>query len=154
VAAREDAGNGMSIFSSTPPIDHTKVVAAIGAAESRTSGEIRILIARGKAEEPVSVAEKHFERLGMTQTAERNGVLIFLAPKSHTFAIVGDTGIHRKCGDEFWRDVAASMEQHFKRGEFTQGLVNGVERAGELLAQHFPAKPDDRNELPNKVEEH
>jgi uncharacterized membrane protein len=154
VVAPVAAGDAMSLFSPSPSIDHAKVVAAIAAAESRTSGEIRILVAREKAEDPVLVAEKHFERLGMTKTAERNGVLIFLSPRSHTFAIVGDTGIHEKCGNEFWRGVAASMEQHFKRGEFTEGLVNGVDRAGELLAIHFPRRPDDRNELSNKIEEH
>jgi uncharacterized membrane protein len=144
----------MSLFSASVPIDHAKVVAAIASAEARTSGEIRILLAREKAEDPIPVARKHFERLGMTQTAARNGVLIFLAPRSHTFAIIGDTGIHEKCGDAFWQEVAASMEQHFKRGEFTEGLVNGVERAGGLLAAHFPRLPDDQNELPNQVEEH
>lgn len=144
----------MSLFSTTLPIDHAKVVAAIAAAESRTSGEIRVLVGRDKAEEPVLAAERHFERLGMTETAERNGVLIFLAPRSHTFAIVGDTAIHEKCGEAFWQGVAGSMEAHFKRGEFTEGLVNGVQRAGELLALNFPRRPDDRNELPNRVEVH
>jgi uncharacterized membrane protein len=90
----------------------------------------------------------------MTQTSARNGVLIFVAPRSHTFAIIGDTGIHKKCGDTFWQEVAASMEQHFKRREFTEGLVNGVERAGGLLAEHFPRSPDDKNELPDHIEEH
>jgi uncharacterized membrane protein len=153
-AAPEAVGNIMSLFSSTPVIDHAKVVAAIAAAESRTSGEIRILVAREKAEEPVLAAEKHFERLGMTRTAARNGVLIFLAPKSHTFAIVGDTGVHARCGEAFWQNVAASMEQHFRSGEFTDGLVNGVQRAGDLLAEHFPRDPGDKNELPNHIEEH
>ena len=69
VAALEAAGDTMSLFFATPSIDHGRVVAAIAAAEARTSGEIRILVAREKAEEPVSVAEKHFERLGMTQTS-------------------------------------------------------------------------------------
>ena len=111
-------------------------------------------MAREKAENPVKAAEKHFERLGMTQTAERNGVLIFLAPRSHTFAIVGDTAIHGKCGDGFWREVAGSMEDYFKRGEFTLGLIKGVEKAGTLLAEHFPRRPGDKDELPNRIEEH
>jgi uncharacterized membrane protein len=153
-AEQEDAGEQMSVFSPTPAIDHDRVVAAIAAAELRTSGEIRILIARQKADDPVAAARSHFERLGMTQTAARNGVLIFVAPTSHTFAIVGDTAVHEKCGDDFWRDVAQSMEQQFRRGQFTEGLVNGVERAGALLAEYFPRQPDDRNELPNRIEEH
>jgi uncharacterized membrane protein len=143
----------MSLFSPTPKIDHDRVSAAIAAAEMRTSGEIRVLIAREKADEPVAAAQQHFERLGMTQTKERNGVLIFVAPRSHTFAIIGDAGIHEKCGEAFWRLVAAEMSTHFKRGDFTGGLVHGIEHAGKLLAENFPRSPDDQNELPNKIEE-
>jgi uncharacterized membrane protein len=152
-AAQEGVGEPMSLFSPNPKIDHDRVTAAIAAAEQRTSGEIRVLIAREKAEDPVPAAQKHFERLGMNKTQERNGVLIFVAPRSRTFAIVGDTGIHEKCGDAFWRLVAAEMSAHFKRGEFTEGLVQGIEHAGKLLAENFPRRSDDQNELPNKIEE-
>ena len=66
----------------------------------------------------------------MSKTAERNGVLIYIAPQSGSFQILGDAGIHEKCGDEFWTEVAAAMEEHFRRGEFTEGVVRGVERVG------------------------
>lgn len=112
-----------------------------------------MLIGRQKAPDPVAAATKHFERLGMTRTAARNGVLIFLAPRSRTFAVIGDTGVHEKCGDTFWRELTAAMSEHFKRGDFTAGLVHGIDRAGALLAEHFPRSPDDRNELPDRVEE-
>jgi uncharacterized membrane protein len=88
----------------------------------------------------------------MTQTAARNGVLIFLALRSRTFAVIGDAGIHEKCGPEFWHQLAETMSAHFKRGEFTAGLVLGIERTGELLRTHFPRSPDDRNELPDAIE--
>lgn len=143
----------MSFFFQNPPIDHARVVAAIGAAEVKTSGEIRILLARHKANDPVAAAQKHFERLGMTRTAARNGVLIFLAPRSRTFAVIGDTAIHEKCGTAFWTELAAAMTEHFKRGDFTAGLVHGIDRAGALLAEHFPRQPNDRNELPDEIEE-
>lgn len=133
-------------------IDHDRIVAAIGAAELRTAGEIRVFVSRQRAEDPVAAAQAQFEKLGMTQTDARNGVLIFVAPPSHTFAIIGDRGIHEKCGDAFWQDVAAAMSGHFQRSAFTDGLVTAVERAGELLARHFPRRTDDRNELPNQVE--
>jgi uncharacterized membrane protein len=139
-------------MSAKPDIDHVRVVAAIGAAEQRTSGEIRVLVSAEPAEDPIAAARKQFERLGMTRTAARNGVLIFVAPPSHTFAVIGDTGIHEKCGDAFWGELAAAMTEHFKRGDFTDGLVLGIHRAGELLAQHFPRRPDDRNELPDQIE--
>ena len=143
----------MNLFTPTLPIDQPKVVAAIAAAERRTSGEIRVLLARHAAPEPVPAAQRHFDRLGMTQTRDRNGVLIFLAPRSRTFAVIGDTGVHEKCGDAFWRELAAAMENHFRAGDFTAGLVHAIDRAGALLAEHFPRAPDDRNELPDQIEQ-
>ena len=143
----------MNFFAPKLEIDHDRVTAAIVAAERRTSGEIRVLLARHKAAEPVAAAQRHFERLGMTNTSHRNGVLIFLAPRSRTFAVIGDSGIHEKCGDAFWTGLAAAMTEHFKRGDFTAGLVHGIERAGALLAEHFPRQPDDRNELPDTIAE-
>ena len=143
----------MSLFSSLPKIDHPRVVAAIGAAERTTSGEIRVVLSRRKLSDPVVEAQRQFERLGMTQTAARNGVLILLAPRSRTFAVIGDQGVHEKCGDPFWTELAAAMTEHFKRGDFTAGLVHGIERAGALLAEHFPHRSDDRNELPDDIEE-
>ena len=142
----------MSILSPIPPIDEARVVAAIAAAEERTSGEIRVFISSAKTEDPVHAAEAQFERMNMTHTAARNGVLLFLAPASHTFAVIGDKGVHEKCGDSFWRELAAAMTDHFKRADFTQGLVLGIERAGALLAEFFPRSTDDRNELPNRIE--
>jgi uncharacterized membrane protein len=145
----------MSLFANAPalPVDHDRVIAAIAAAEQRTSGEVRVVVAREPAPDPVAAAQAQFEKLGMTQTAARNGVLIYVAPASHTFAVIGDTGIHEKCGQSFWADLAAAMTTEFKRGDFTAGLVLAVERAGGLLAVHFPRNPDDKNELPDKIEE-
>jgi uncharacterized membrane protein len=143
----------MNLFTPVPPIDHARIVAAIQQAEARSSGEIRVLVARQKSADPLTTARAHFERLGMTKTKARNGVLIFLAPASRNFAIIGDTAVHEKCGDAFWRLLAAAMELHFKRGEFTAGLLHGVEKAGALLAEHFPPDPNDKNELPDTVEE-
>ncbi len=74
----------------------------------------------------------------MNQSPERNGVLIFVAPRSHKFAIIGDEGVHAKCGDEFWRKLADVMTGYFRKSEFTPGIIHGVQKAGELLAEHFP----------------
>ena len=43
------------------------------------------------------------------------------------------------------------MREHFKRSEFTDALVEAIQTAGKLLAQHFPRKNDDRNELSDEV---
>jgi uncharacterized membrane protein len=142
------------VMSSTPPIDHPKVVAAIQAAERRTSGEIRVVVSQAKTDDPITLAREEFERLGMTRTAARNGVLILLAPATRRFAVIGDQGVHEKCGDAFWTELADAMSGHFQRGDFTAGLTYGINQAGELLAHHFPRSPDDRNELPDDVTQH
>jgi uncharacterized membrane protein len=130
---------------------HDDIVAAIGAAERRTSGEIRVFVSHKSVADPVSAAQKAFVRLGMEKTRERNGVLIFLAPLTHKFAVLGDAGVHEKCGDAFWQELAEAMTGHFRKSEFTDGILHGIQKAGELLARHFPPGPDDRNELPDSI---
>jgi uncharacterized membrane protein len=87
----------------------------------------------------------------MHQTADRNGVLIFVAPRARKFAIIGDSGVHARCGDEFWTKVAAEMTSHFKQENFTAGLLHAIQKAGELLTEHFPGKPDNPNQLSDEI---
>lgn len=133
--------------------DSDRIVAAIAAAEEKSSGQIRVHITRHKPDDLEERALRRFHRLGMTNTEGRNGVLIYIAPRSHRFRILGDVAIHEKCGEAFWKEVAAAMESHFRRGEFTEGVVRGVERVGEVLGRHFPRGTGGRNELPDKVTE-
>ena len=128
-----------------------EIVEAIRAAEKQTSGEIRVFVSRKDVSDPVAAAQAHFFELGMEKTREHNGVLLFVAPRSHKFAVIGDRAVHARCGDQFWRELATEMSGHFQRSEFTGGLVHGVRKAGELLAKHFPRRPDDTNELPDDV---
>lgn len=131
---------------------HEEIVAAIRAAELRTSGELRVFISRREVADAVAAAQAEFIRLGMAKTAERNGVLIFVAPRSRSFAVIGDQAVHEKCGKTFWQELAKVMTEHFQRGDFTRGILEGLQRAGDLLAQHFPCRSDDKNELSDEVE--
>jgi uncharacterized membrane protein len=88
----------------------------------------------------VADAQKEFVRLGMTNSPEKNGVLIFVAPRTHKFAVIGDEGVHKKCGDVFWQELAKAMTDYFRKSEFTEGIIHGVRKAGELLAGNFPRK--------------
>jgi uncharacterized membrane protein len=134
-------------------IDSDKVRQAIEAAEQRTSGEIRVSIAPWFWGSVDRAAQRAFARLGMEKTAERNGVLFFLVPSRQSFVVRGDDGIHARVGQAFWDELVAVMSAHFRRGEFTEGLVFGIYAAGEKLALHFPhdAKRD-VNELPDDVD--
>jgi uncharacterized membrane protein len=132
-------------------LSNDQIVAAIREAEGKTSGEIRVFISRKEVNDPVAAAQAHFVELGMQKTRERNGVLIFVAPRAHKFAVIGDTAVHTRCGEDFWRELAAEMSKHFKGSDFTRGIIHAVSRAGELLAKHFPRRPDDVNELSDEV---
>lgn len=124
---------------------------AIIKAEQKTSGELRVHIEEKCSENAIARAEEVFGKLKMHATKERNGVLFYLAIDSRVFAIYGDKGIHEKVTAQFWDAASAVMEQYFKKGEFTEGLVAGINMAGEQLALHFPFKDSDKNELTNDI---
>jgi uncharacterized membrane protein len=136
-------------------VDNEKVVSAIREAEARSAGEVKVHVSSQTVDDAEKAAAAQFEALGMTATRDRNGVLLYIAPRSQKFAIVGDTGIHARCGTDFWRDVAAAMSEEFRAGHFTEGIVKGVTKAGDALALHFPRSTDrpDVNELPDHVSE-
>ena len=132
-------------------LDEKRIVDAITAAELRTSGEIRVHVQPKASGEIRSVAERTFERLGMTKTALRNGVLLFIACEEQRFVILGDQGIDDKVPAGFWDEIAAKLTIRFKNGEFTDGIVEAITAAGEHLKAYFPRASDDTNELPNQI---
>jgi uncharacterized membrane protein len=134
-------------------IDDERIVSAIRAAEARSRGEVRVHVAEGPVPDVRRAAEADFVRLGMAATAERNGVLILVAPESQACAIVGDRGVDELCPPGFWDELAALLGAEFRAGRFTEGIVSVVTRVGDELARHFPRRPGetDRNELPDAV---
>ncbi len=135
-------------------VEHDRIVQAIREGESKTSGEIRVFIQRGKLNaDPLVAAQKKFHQLRMHTTRERNAVLIFVAPRAHKFAVVGDKAIHEKCGDEFWQRIVDGMRAHFQNEKFSHALVEAINEIGKLLAAYFPKTRANANELPDSVVE-
>jgi uncharacterized membrane protein len=132
-------------------LDDAQIVAAIANAERETSGEIRVYISHRVRKDALAAAQTRFDKLGMRSTKHRNAVLIYLVPRSRSFAIVGDAGVHEKCGESFWTGVAGELGANLRSLPATEALVLAVQKVGSLLAQHFPADPDGRDELPNEV---
>jgi uncharacterized membrane protein len=132
-------------------VDHDRIVAAIAAAEKQTSGQIRVYVSKRKRKDALAYAKRRFTKLKMQRLPHRNGVLIFLAPLTHRFAVVGDTQVHAQCGDEFWKEVIAAMEPLLKEGKFTEAIVQGVQKVGTILAKHFPPQAGDQPNLPDSV---
>jgi len=133
-------------------VEHDRIVQAIREAESKTSGEIRVFIQRGKlTADPLAAAQKKFHQLRMHTKQERNAVLIFVAPRAHKFAVVGDKAIHEKSGHEFWQRIVDGMQAHFQNEKFSHALVEAIREIGKLLTAHFPKMSGNANELPDDV---
>jgi uncharacterized membrane protein len=131
--------------------EEQEIIAAIRTAEKNTSGEIRIHI------EPTSDKD-HYERslevfhlLKMNNTKDENAVLIYVAVHDKKFVIYGDKGINNVVPKDFWNTTKDVMQNHFKNGNFKQGIIDGVLKAGEELKSHFPWQIDDENELSNEI---
>lgn len=134
-------------------VDHPRIVESIDQAERNTTGEIRVWVTDRNRPQALEAARARFLKLKMDRTKHRNAVLIFVAPRSRTFAVVGDVGIDEKVGEQFWSDVRDAMIEHLRNERYTEAIVHAVERAGARLAEHFPIGPGGRgeDELPNEI---
>jgi uncharacterized membrane protein len=127
------------------------IVSAIQSAENQTSGEIRVHLEKNCTGNVLDRAAQVFADLEMHKTKLRNGVLFYLAYEDRKFAILGDSGINAKVPEDFWDTITVKMQSKFRAGHFVEGLVEGVELAGERLKSNFPRTADDKNELTDKI---
>ena len=131
--------------------EEEEIVKAIRIAEKNTSGEIRVHIEAHTDEDHFEHATHIFHELEMDSTELRNGVLIYIAVTDHKFVILGDEGINKVVPDDFWESTKDIIQNQFKKGNFKQGLIEGILKAGDELRTHFPWQKDDENELPNEI---
>lgn len=139
-----------------PPLltdqDKERIVKAIGEAEQQSSGEIRVRVERLCGEEVLDRAAWWFKKLKMHKTFLRNGVLIYVAVDDRKSAIIGDVGIHRKLGDNYWAQTLEAMTAQFKTGALVDGIVGAVADVGSRLKEAFPYDAVwDKNELSDEV---
>ena len=133
------------------PNDEQEIVDAIKKAEKNTSGEIRVHIEASTKLDHYELALEVFYFLEMDKTNQQNGVFIYVAVHDHKFVICGDKGINEAVPNDFWNTTKEIMQAHFKKGDFKQGLIDGILTAGEELKAHFPWQVDDENELSNQI---
>lgn len=138
----------MSLFTDK---EQQRIREAIEAAESHTSGEIRISAEKHCTIDPLDRAANYFHKIGMDKTALRNGVLIYIATEDHKFAIIGDAGINKVVPHDFWDTTKEAMLAHFKAGELLEGLITGINMAGQELKHFFPCGDGDKNELSDDI---
>ena len=135
------------------PAQDAALVAAIRQAEVTTSGEIRVhLEDTCPTPEPLDRAAQVFGELGMHRTAQRNGVLFYLAWTSRQFAVVGDAGINSVVPDDFWETTKEAVLEHFRGERYVLGLERGITMVGEQLHRYFPYDAaTDQNELDDSI---
>jgi len=133
------------------------IARGIASAEGRTSAEIRVHMERHvhrrwlRRSDPLRRAHDVFHHLGMERTAQRSGVLIYLAVDDRKLAIIGDAGIHTQVGDDYWNGVRDRMVAGLRAGAALRAILEAVDEVGRVLAEHFPRRPDDVNELSDEV---
>lgn len=130
---------------------------AIAKSEQSHAGEIRFVVEAGLhpleilfKKSPRKRAIELFGRFNIWDTAQNNGVLIYLLLADRDVEIVADRGINQFVGNQGWDKICSDMEVLFRRGEFEAGVLQGIAEVGALLAQHFPIQKSDENELPNR----
>lgn len=129
-----------------------KIVAAIQEAELKTSGEVRVHIERKcPGGDPIARAIHIFNAIGMYKTAQRNGVLIYVALESHKFSIIGDTGINKVIPDNFWNSVRDSLKESLACDDVAGGICRAISSTGEILKKDFPYLEGDVNEQSDEI---
>jgi uncharacterized membrane protein len=130
---------------------------AVRDVESRHSGEIRFVIE--PALDPLHVLRgvtprergaQIFSHLGVWDTQNNNGVLIYVLLADRDVEILADRGIAERVPQADWEQVCHEIEEHYRAGRFGQGSVAGIHSVGRLLARHFPGSGGDPDELPNQ----
>jgi uncharacterized membrane protein len=132
-------------------LDENDIKQAILNAELDTSGEIMVHIEENCSGDVLDRAALVFEKLNMHKTQLRNGVLFYLATKSHKFAIIGDVGINAKVSEKFWEELKLDLLGFFRDNRFADGLIHGIGKTGRHLKNVFPYRTDDVNELPDDI---
>jgi len=124
--------------------------------EKRTAGEIRISIKEKRKflqrnKTLKQLAEEEFFRLGMNKTRDETGILILLLLGERQFYILADKGINEKVEPTTWDSIKDKMQAMFLKGEFSKGILFGIDEIGKILITHFPVKQDDKDELNNRI---
>jgi putative membrane protein len=97
------------------------------------------------------MALTQFLGLGIHETRDRTGVLILIALADRVAEVVGDQKIHGCVGHEAWQAVCTHVVEGGRSGQIAEGIIAGIGETGRLLAEHFPPRPDNANELPDHL---
>jgi len=93
----------------------------------------------------------NFFAMGLHETRDRTGVLIYISLLEHRVEILADRGIHAQVPGHYWDEQVSLILQGLKTGTPAQGLIRAIDSMGAQMAERFPPRPDDQNEVGDKV---
>ncbi len=109
-------------------------------------------ITKQEMEEEVDhAAATAFQHNRLRNTADSTGILIYISLYEHQVKVVGDDGISAKLTHPDWQHICDAIIKEFKEKQYTNGIVDGIDLSGKLLAEHFPIKEGDQDELANEL---
>jgi len=139
-----------------PPATLSNIEQAIKAGETMHAAQLRFVVEGALDGAPLfrnqparERALDVFSQLRVWDTAQNNGVLIYLLLADRDVEIVADRGINAKVGAAGWEAICREMEVDFRAGNFERGVIRGVEAVSRELAKHFPRVAGGPNELPD-----
>ena len=140
-----------------PPPALARIETAITTSEALHRGEIRFAVEASldlvpliRGITPRERALEVFSDLRVWDTEENTGVLVYVQAIDHDIELVADRGISARVPQAEWDNICRRMEEAFQVGRYEHGMLSGIERITALLAQHFPARAVNPNELPDK----
>jgi hypothetical protein len=138
-----------------PPTVLDQIEQAVKSSERLHRGEIRFAVEASLHLASVRLSTRErarqvFSQLGVWDTAENSGVLIYVQLIDRRIEVVADRGIAAKVAQAEWNAICRAMEQAFKAGRFTDGSIEAIQAVTAILARHFPAAGVNPNELPDK----
>ena len=131
--------------------EESEIIDAIREAEKNTSGEIKVHLESSSKKDPLDRAAEVFDALDMNNTDLRNGVLIYIAVKDRSLAIIGDQGIDEVVPNDFWNDSKDRILKGFSSGNMKQGLIDGILVSGQAMKKYFPYQDGDINEISDDI---
>jgi uncharacterized membrane protein len=128
----------------------------IKAGEATHSGQVRFVVEGALDGKPLFTDQSAraraldiFSHLRIWDTAHNNGVLIYLLLADRKVEIVADRGIDAKVGSAGWDRICKLMERDFTAGNFSGGVIKGIQAVSRELATYFPRHGANPNELPD-----
>jgi uncharacterized membrane protein len=136
--------------------DLEKIKEEIGKVEQTTSGEIKLSLRDKrrffeKLYKPEELASRDFDKLGVANTKNKTGILIFILFGERYYNIIADEGIHVKIPEQVWTSIDSKLVGEFRKEGYLNGILHIIDRVGQVLKKEFPREADDTNEVSDEI---